>query len=477
MNEGPMKLIISEIILFYSKVRDFFERLTDKVFFKGRYDTQQLFYILGRIMSTNIELDILTNKLLETIISQMRITRGVFILFGDEPKIYDIISNGFENEIDLSYDDLAPFSTEAELIIFDEIEENLLKQLMRKYGFSILRRMIVEERIVGYLALGEKSSGDIYSQQDVKVLEIIGSEIAIAIQNAKSFDKIKKFNVTLIQEITKATVDLKQANLKLKQLDKLKDDFVSVASHELRTPMTAIRSYVWMALHKSDIHLSQKLERYLYRTLVSTERLINLVNDMLNVSRIESGKIEIKPQAFDIVSLVNEVMEEVRAKADEKNLKLIVLEHKLPQMFADPDKVHQVLLNLIGNSLKFSYPGGIITADFLINGGMIEVSIKDQGSGIPKEDQVKLFHKFSRLDNSYTSMSISSGSGTGLGLYISRSLIDLMKGTIGVKSEGEDKGCIFTFSLPVATKEILANQDKLKTTPVDDSKPLEPVAI
>lgn len=277
--------------------------------------------------------------------------------------------------------------------------------------------------------------------------------------------------------LTQITQQVYQTNAKLHQLDKLKDDFVSIASHELRTPMTAIRSYVWMALHKSDIPLSQKLERYLYRTLVSTERLISLVNDMLNVSRIESGKIEINPQSFDIVSLVKEVMEEVLVKAGEKKLQLIVLEHKLPLMFADPDKVHQILLNLIGNSLKFSYPGGIITVDFQVNGGMIEVSIKDTGSGILKEDQTKLFHKFSRLDNSYTALSTSSGSGTGLGLYISKSLTDLMKGTIEVQSEGEDKGCIFTITLPVASKEVLANADKFKITPENDIKPLEPVAI
>ena len=147
--------------------------------------------------------------------------------------------------------------------------------------------------------------------------------------------------------LTNITKEVYQMNAKLHLLDKLKDDFVSVASHELRTPMTAIRSYVWMALHKSDIPLSQKLERYLYRTLVSTERLINLVNDMLNVSRIEAGKIEVTPKSFDIVSLSEDIMEEVRPKADEKHLVLNVIAQKMPPVFADPDKVHQILLNLI----------------------------------------------------------------------------------------------------------------------------------
>lgn len=275
--------------------------------------------------------------------------------------------------------------------------------------------------------------------------------------------------------LIKITQQVYEVNAKLQQLDKLKDDFVSMASHELRTPMTAIRSYVWMALHRSDIPLSQKLERYLYRTLVSTERLINLVNDMLNVSRIEAGRIEIKPVAFDILALVKDVVEEVKTKADEKRLQLLVMEHKLPLVFADPDKVHQVLLNLIGNSLKFSFPGGNLSIDFFMDKGMIETSVKDSGAGIAKEDLTKLFHKFSRLDNSYTAVSTSGG--TGLGLYISKSLVLLMHGSITVVSDGLSKGATFSFSLPVATEENLKHQSEFTVKATGEVKELEPVAI
>lgn len=288
--------------------------------------------------------------------------------------------------------------------------------------------------------------------------------IGLAVENSMLFTKLKN-----------TTGELQTANQKLKELDQLKDDFVSVASHELRTPMTAIRSYAWMALHRSDIPLSQKLERYLYRTLISTERLINLVNDMLNVSRIEAGKVEITPKSFDIASLVKDVFEEVRMKAMEKRLQLQILDHKAPLVFADPDKVHQILLNLIGNSLKFTYPGGIITVDFFSDGKMMEVSIKDNGAGISKDDLSKLFHKFARLDNSYVSISVSGG--TGLGLYISKSLIELMHGRIWATSEGMDKGATFSFSLPLANEENLRNAKTYEIKPEGEAKPLEPVAI
>lgn len=288
--------------------------------------------------------------------------------------------------------------------------------------------------------------------------------VGLAVQNSMLYTGLQKTGLELVQ-----------ANEKLKELDHLKDDFVSVASHELRTPMTAIRSYVWMALHKPDMPLTEKLKRYLYRTLVSTERLINLVNDMLNVSRIEAGKIEVYPKPFDIIALVKDVLEEVKVKADEKMVRLQVLEQKIPLVFADPDKVHQVLLNFVGNSLKFTPPDGIISIGFFTDGNMVEISVKDTGTGITKDDLAKLFHKFSRLDNSYLSMGTSGG--TGLGLFISKSLIDLMHGKVWATSEGQNKGSTFTFSLPIATQELIAQAEKYHIKPQGEVKVLEPVSI
>lgn len=265
-----------------------------------------------------------------------------------------------------------------------------------------------------------------------------------------------------------------KANSELHKVNKLKDDFVSIASHELRTPMTAIRSYAWMALHRSDVPLSDKLKKYLERTLISTERLINLVNDMLNVSRIESGRIEIAPSAFDLTNLIGEVIIEVDAKVKEKGLIIEHVKNQIPKMFADENKVHQILLNLIGNSLKFTPSGGKITISYQSDGQNIAVSVRDTGVGIVVDDLNRLFKKFSRLDNSY--VAAASTGGTGLGLYICKSLIDLMKGTIKAESSGLNQGTTFIFTLPVATPSILSEAEKYHYKP-PQARLLEPVVI
>ena len=353
------------------------------------------------------------------------------------------------------YEVLKPHVTEEQAKYIQEVGE---------LAVSLVYPLSAKGKTIGVMIISLSKHDSLLTEMRKRIIERVLKVVGIALDNALVYQNLKE-----------TSQKLEIANQRLKELDQLKDEFVSVASHELRTPMTAIRSYVRMALHKLGIPLSQKLERYLYRTLVSAERLISLVNDMLNVSRIESGHIEISPKAFDIVALVKDIMEEVKVKADEKSLRLISLEQKIPAVFADGDKVHEILLNLLGNALKFSYPGGTVTVSFFTDGQMVDLSVKDSGCGITKEDLSKLFHKFSRLDNSYTSVSTSGG--TGLGLYISKNLVELMHGKIWVSSEGLDKGSTFSFSLPIANEQVLKHADEFKVKAEGEAKPLESVAI
>ncbi len=291
-----------------------------------------------------------------------------------------------------------------------------------------------QDKQVGVLIVGFSRLSDQISEVEKDTILNLSQKIGSLIDHSLLFSSLQ----TAKESLAGMTQQIYTMNAKLHQLDKLKDDFVSVASHELRTPMTAIRSYVWMALNRSDMPLSDKLKRYLTRTLVSTERLINLVNDMLNVSRIESGRVEIVPKPFNLLELIRDCVAEVGPKAAEKNLHINIVSTQLPEIFADSDKVHQVALNLIGNALKFTPVDGKITISFFSDGTLVQTDVKDSGVGISRDDLSHLFKKFGRLDNSYVAAATSGG--TGLGLYISKSLVDLMKGKIWATSEGMGRG-------------------------------------
>jgi two-component system phosphate regulon sensor histidine kinase PhoR len=194
-----------------------------------------------------------------------------------------------------------------------------------------------------------------------------------------------------------------------------------------------------MALNQSDQKIKQPLKKYLDISYNSTERLIRLVNDMLTVSRIERNKIEINKELVDIAEIVQLVFDELKISADEKHIAFTFTkeEKKKYTTKGDKEKLREVFQNLIGNALKFTH--------IATKGKMLTFSVTDTGSGIPKEEQGKLFKKFSKIEYSYSKH--SSQPGTGLGLYISKQIISLHNGIIEVQSD-VDKGSTFMVLLP-----------------------------
>lgn len=294
--------------------------------------------------------------------------------------------------------------------------------------------LIARGSAIGALVLSLDMSENNLNKYQHDLRERLPGVIGIALNNALLYQEIQ------------------QANEKLKVLDKLKDEFVSLASHELRTPMTAIKSYLWMALAGKGGQLNDKQKYYLDRAYNSTDRLIQLVNDMLNVSRIESGRISLEQKALDINALIDDVIADITPRSNELGVH-VAIQHdtNVPLVFVDENKIKEVCMNLVGNSLKFTPKDGTITISFLPAGKMVEVSVSDTGKGIAQEDIPKLFQKFGKIDNTYAT--IQNVQGTGLGLYISKAIIELHKGKIWATSPGLEKGTTVTFSLPVYTDQ------------------------
>ncbi len=243
--------------------------------------------------------------------------------------------------------------------------------------------------------------------------------------------------------ITGAVSVLKDVSARTK-LEEMKVDFVSLVSHQLRTPISAVKGYLSSLIEGRTGDLSDEQNLYLKRAYTSNERQLEIIESLLNISQVEKGKIKITPTEFSIIELAKEAATAFTKKVREKGLYLEILEPKvkLPKITADREKIREVLENLLSNALKFT-PQGSIIVSFEQSKTEIVTTITDTGLGIPANKMAKLFTKFYRVGQSPTAES----EGTGLGLYIAKSLVELHQGKIWVESE-VGKGSAFYFSLP-----------------------------
>ena len=233
---------------------------------------------------------------------------------------------------------------------------------------------------------------------------------------------------------------------KEREIEAAKSDFISIVSHELRTPLTAIKGFLSMLLKRDFGDLSDKQFHFLDRVYQTNQRMIGLVEDLLDMSHIESGKIRLKVAPLAMEPIINEVVTELAAKGFERQIMLKVnRKHKLPLVLADEGRLRQILTNLVDNAIKYSLPKSEVVIDFRVKGGELVTSIKDHGVGITANHIERLFQRFGRI---YNPMSMQAG-GTGLGLYIVKNLVESHGGRIWVTSR-EGKGSRFSFSLPIA---------------------------
>lgn len=243
--------------------------------------------------------------------------------------------------------------------------------------------------------------------------------------------------------------DLKAANKKLKMLDKLKDEFVSIASHELRTPLTAVKGYLWLAINKSPTPLPPEVATNLKIAHDSTERLSRMVEDMLTISRIEGHRLKLDVEDFDLNELAQQVHDELAIRASAKKIEFTFTPFPaLLQFRGDKEKIRECIINLTGNALKFTPELGKINVNITQVHDNIVIKVVDTGPGISPEDKQKLFQKFSKLESSYQKV---KESGTGLGLYITKQIIDMHGGSITVDSQ-LGQGTTFSIVLPIKSK-------------------------
>lgn len=252
----------------------------------------------------------------------------------------------------------------------------------------------------------------------------------------------------LVLQTIQYNEQLERKNEELRHLDELKSDFMATMSHELRTPLTSVIGYSDMLLSGITGDLNEKQTTFVESILRNGETLLGLINDVLDLTKIEAGRLELNREPIDLRAALLGVLPIVKPRAQEKRIRISTfLPTDLPLLYADPAKLNQVLLNLLTNGIKYTHDNGTVSVEARPQGEFVEIWVNDTGIGIAREDQDKIFQRFTQIDSSATRIQ----GGTGLGLAIVRELVELHGGSIRVQSK-LGKGSSFVFTVPIATK-------------------------
>jgi signal transduction histidine kinase/CheY-like chemotaxis protein len=259
---------------------------------------------------------------------------------------------------------------------------------------------------------------------------------------------------------------LAQVNEELRRLDELKSEFLAMVSHELRTPLTAIIGYSRLLLRQAHGPLNPRQLEHQEAIFRSAQRLTDLINDLLDVSRLEAARVELQPRPTDARQVVDHVLGVVRVAAQAKQIRLLnELERTLPLVQADQTRLHQILVNLVGNAVKFTPAGGSVRVRADRHNSQLLIAVEDTGVGIAAEELARIWDPFYQVESP---MRRSHG-GSGLGLAIVRRLVELHGGVVRAESEGENQGSRFSFTLPLAVESGPAE------SPAESETVIEPV--
>ena len=452
------------LALMVQPLREFFDRVVGRVFYRNTYSIEDAFDQLRDITSNEVKTAALATKTLDALQELLHAERLGLYVFGDQRKRIYTTAGKLTDHQRYLWDELATLVLPTMPRVIDRQTVEQLTQPRLEHVFNgahlqVVVRLSVRHQPVGLLIIGAKRSGKHYGPKDIRLLTTVADELAIAVQNSLRFEEIQVLNATLQERISEATKELRTSNRQLQKLDEAKDEFVSMASHQLRTPLTSVKGYIDMVLQGDAGKITPMQHQLLSEAFTSSERMVHLINDFLNVSRLQTGKFMLDRRAIDLAKVVGQEVDALRTTAGSRELTLQYHPpSRLPILYLDEGKLRQVVMNFIDNAIYYSREHSTIKIRLAVEAGDVVFEVHDKGIGVPKAEQAHLFTKFFRAANARK----QRPDGTGVGIYLAKRVISDHGGSM-IFSSSEGEGSVFGFRLPVK---------RLSTAPADDADQL-----
>lgn len=443
MSISPINVGLALVLAFlFQPIKKFFDKLTNGLFYKQIYDSSTFYSELNNLVRSTVNLKYLLRKASALIKSNLKSESVSFFIYVSDSSVISIGTEGYKK---VPLKDLHVFDDLRKPQSVDDYDlSEGLRRVMVSHSLSIVVPLYHNDEPVGVMCLGDHLTSR-YSKQDFKTLKTAAGELVIGIQNALSVQEIRDLNDNLQHRIDSATKELRRSNAQLQKLDEAKDEFMGMASHQLRTPLTSIKGYLSMLLDEDLGKINKQQEHVIQEAFTSSERMVRLIADFLNVSRLQTGKFVIDKHPVDLAVLVEKEISALQQTASGRGLKFIYKKPaNIPIIDLDENKIQQVVMNFIDNAIYYSKDGGTIRVSLKKTADRIELKVKDTGIGVPEAEQGGLFSKFFRASNARQ----QRPDGTGVGLFLAKKVVKDHGGEIIFNSK-QGRGSTFGFSLPV----------------------------
>lgn len=455
---SPLSIGLALILAFiFQPVKRFFDRITNRVFYKGNYNIDEFVSELNQTLSFSTDLRDMLRRAALQIGKTLKTDQAFFFVYTFDGHHVNSGTTAHNKLSVVDANSLFNFAYSqggvAVALMLDDTDS--IYRLMKSYQIEVALALSKSNQMVGLFCLGEHAASG-YTNKDIKTLGVISNELVIAIENALSVEKIRELNSGLQQRINDATKELRASNLQLQRLDRAKDEFVSMASHQLRTPLTSVKGYISMVLEGDVGKISPNQKKLLSEAFNSSERMVHLINDFLNVSRLQTGKFLIEKTPVNLDTLIRQELDSLQTTAKLRGLKIIYTPPRkvIPTLMLDDSKIRQVVMNYVDNSIFYSPEKTDIKVTLKFIGERIIFTVKDSGIGVPRAERSQLFSKFYRASNARK----QRPDGTGVGLFLAKKVIDAHGGNVIFEST-EGKGSTFGFELFLSELEIPPTQN------------------
>jgi signal transduction histidine kinase len=332
-----------------------------------------------------------------------------------------------------------------------EENEALIKKINDIFDvvYFVICPILPKEGVKGLLFVGTRHTDTSLTEGDQELITILANQISQSLENARLFEKIWRSQQELEKKVEERTRALTQVLDEVKAISKRKTDFISAVSHELRTPLTSIKGYAAILTAEKLGVLPPAAKERLEKINAHSDELVHMVNDLLDIARIEAGKTVMKTEEQDIKNIIEDVVDIISIQCKNKNVELLTdIQESIPLLHVDRSQIERVFINLLGNAVKFTPKNGKITIRVTLKEKQLQVDIADTGVGIPAEALSQLFQEFYRVDNPIN----QQVKGTGLGLSLVKHIVEAHGGKIWVEST-LNKGSTFSFTLLLKSNE------------------------